>query len=117
MFCVDRLCDPRRFCGGGVSESFNLGSLVKWLFASCSVDDGGCSFRRTDLGPVIRALWDRVACLRRLFPGVPLSDIPLSVGGQIIVSRLAHAGADIDELRFLYGGRLLGGMSSDIFIC
>lgn len=72
--------------------------------------------RRTDLGPVIRALWDRVAGLLRLFPGVPLSGVPPSDGGLTMVSILAHAGADIDELRFLYGGRLFGGISSAIGI-
>lgn len=57
-----------------------------------------------------------MAGLRLLYPGVPPSGVPPSDGGLTIVSKLAHAGADIDELRFLYGGRLLDGISSAIAI-
>lgn len=57
----------------------------------------------TDFAPVIRALCDLVAGLRRLLLGVPAFGVSISAA-FMIASRLELVGADIDALLILYCG-------------
>lgn len=57
----------------------------------------------TDFAPVIRALCDRVAGLRRLWLGVPASGVSISAA-FMMASKLELVGAEIEALLVLYCG-------------